>query len=419
MNGVRNLRLWRVHLTIAAIVVMVIAASVLIGVTRQRVGQFAPFYQDAGDAYSEQIVRNTVTNEIIGTENRGGSLIWTKGYAHSTTAPAHRLDYHPDGTVRYYSNRGLQAGLYAAVAAISPESFTAHPDIYFLTFRFVACLMLISCCAVFFGFLFNWHARYLGAMSLMSVTSGIGLFGANLYFQYWLMFAPLLAAPLLFQYGARAYLGAAFAGGLAYFATRYEFATTVALMWLLPVILARYQQPKAMVRLGILVFGVVCLSFVTAILLHLLSVMTLLGTDLSGASALVFEKLHMRVASFTNVPPPFSLGFVKGMLFRWTGPAFYIEDIFSMSKALLLAVFALTLWLDRSRLWWLLCAWALVTYASWYVFSYQHIMQHFDYDAMLFTCTVTLVMVLRICAGTDGLNVLQTGSPRTTYTNLL
>ena len=49
-------------------------------------------------------------------------------------------------------------------------------------------------------------------------------------------------------------------------------------------------------------------------------------------------------------------------------------------------------------------AWALITYVSWYVFSYQHIMLHIAYDSLIFAATVQLTVVMMIgMALRDGL----------------
>jgi len=383
-----------------AAAIVLISLSMLLGVTRMRDKTEDATYRDRGDAYSEHIVRNTVINDIAGKEHTGGSLIWTKGYEDPNlkTNP-HRYDYAPDGTKRYYSNRGAQAAFYTGIARIGPATFLAHSDAYFEVFRFVNCLMLTVCLAGFFAFTLGTGWKPLAAAAVMSVSSGVALFGANLYFFYWLMFLPLLAAPLLTGRDERLYIAAAFVGGLANFAVHYEFATTFTLMWVLPVILTRYDRVMAMLRLGALVFAAVCASFAIDIVLHLLSVMAIEQVDMAHASALVFEKLKMRVASLDNhVPPPFTLGFVKSVLYRWSDPAFHIEDIVSVSRFVVLVVFAALCLRDRSTAWRLAAGWAVATYASWYVLAYQHSMQHYAYDAMLFTCTVALVTVLRLFA---------------------
>lgn len=382
----------------AAVSIVLISVTLLIGVTRLYVPEPRLPYQDRGDPYSEQIVRNTVINNVIGKENIGGSLIWTRGYAGAGGVGAdHRYDYAAEGTKRYYSNRGLQQWVYTRVGLVSRGSFANGHDDYFTIFRLLNCILLTASLAGFFYITLGPQPIYLAATAVMSVSSGVALFGANLYFLYWLMFTPLLATAVLVRGGDRAYVAAAFIGGLAYFVVRYEFATTFALMWLLPVVLGRHERPAAMLSLGAAVFGAVCASFLVAVALHLISVMSIEHTDLRGAAALVFEKLGMRVASLdNNIPPPLTAGFVKAMLYRWSDPAFHVEDVFSVSKAVILAVFAAICAIDRSVVWRFVAAWAVATYASWYVFAYQHAMQHYPYDAMLFAPTISLVVVLRL-----------------------
>jgi hypothetical protein len=402
----------RVPIWAAVLAILVLSASIWGGISGLRI-PYPGHHQDRGDAYSEYIIRNTVINNVVGRENQGGSLIWTKGYfPENGVSEDHKIDYFPDKTIRYHSNRGLQQSVYTLIAKAAGNAFVKNPDRLFGFFRFVNCLILTSCFAVFFLAIAGRRPAFLAATAAMVLSSGAALFGANLYFMYWLMFTPLLAAPLLFSGRTTAYVAAAFVGGLAYFVVRYEFATTFTMMWLLPVILARSDRPRAMIMLGAAVFAAIVASFVLAIVMHLLNVAAIEHTNMSGAAAFVFEKLRMRVSSFDSVPLPFTVGFVKNILFRWGEPALAIKDVISLSKALVLVIFAWFCVTDRSLLWRLVAAWAVLTYASWFVLAYQHSMQHFHYDAMLFSCSITLVVVARLVARQDGLAIaVQAGAP--------
>ncbi|MFT6775174.1 MAG: hypothetical protein ACJA1L_002893 [Paracoccaceae bacterium] len=385
---------------LAMLAVVLIAAGMWLNVSRTTTidGTFAND-EDQGDPYSERIVRNTVQNSLLGVENKSGSLIRTRGYFEDVTPASKRLDYHADGTRRYHSQFGAQAWVYTRLAAIFGDGFTRNPDTVFQMFRFANCLLLATCFATFFAAVLKRRPTFLAAAALMSVSSGAALFSSNLYFMYWLMFTPLLVAPLLFAGRPLVYLAAAFIFGLAQFLVRYEFATTFALMWLLPVVLARHDRPAQLLRLGAAVFAAVCASFVAAVMLHHLRVAAVEGVTLTEASGLIFEKLSMRLVSTDGVAAPLSVAFFKNILFRWTDNGFAIEDLFSVSKALILAVFAWLCVVDRSASWRLTAVWAVATYASWYVFAYQHIMRHYVYDTMLFSCSIALAVVIRLFAG--------------------
>jgi hypothetical protein len=258
---------------LAMLAVVLIAAGMWLNVSRTTIdGTFAN-YEDQGDPYSERIVRNTVQNSLLGVENKSGSLIMTRGYFEQDVTPASkRLDYHADGTRRYHSQFGAQAWVYTRLAAIFGDGFAQNPDTVFQMLRFANCLLLATCFATFFAAMLKRRPAFLAAAALMSVSGGAALFSFNLYFMYWMMFTPLLVAPLLFAGRPLVYLAAAFIFGLAQFLVRYEFATTFALMWLLPVVLARHDRPAQLLRLGAAVFAAVCASFVAAVMLHHLRV---------------------------------------------------------------------------------------------------------------------------------------------------
>jgi len=148
-----------------------------------------------------------------------------------------------------------------------------------------------------------------------------------------------------------------------------------------------------------------CTGFVIAVVFHHYRVTLVEDVSFWGASELVFENVGLRLASLSQVPLPFSVAFMKDIAFRLTENAFAFEDVFSLSRALTLLLFVVfCAWL-RTREALLVLSWSLATYASWYVFAYQHIMQHYTYDGMLFSATVGLALVylaLRYISGANG-----------------
>lgn len=371
------------------VVLLALAISIFVGLSRQGDVVQDPRYPDRGDAYSEQIVRNTVINAFLGTENRDGSLIWTRGYPED-------ISFSPVETRRYHSQLGLQAALYKAAARLLPNPTEKKLSMMFDGFRLLNCLLLVSIIFIFFkAILPNERAALLATMT-MSLSSGLAIFGANLYWQYWLMFAPLLAVPVLLAGRSRLYLLMALVFGLLHFFVRYEFATTFALMWLLPVILASGRGLKRPVLVGAGGFAAVCTAFVIAIALHHYRVALVEGVSLREASRFVFENAGLRMASLENVPFPGSVAFFKNIAFRLSEDGFAFEDLFSLSRASVLFLVALIYAMSPDRQHLLILIWAIVTYGSWYVFGYQHIMQHFKFDTMLFSATLGLVFVYQV-----------------------
>jgi hypothetical protein len=86
---------------------------------------------------------------------------------------------------------------------------------------------------------------------------------------------------------------------------------------------------------------------------------------------------------------PGSIEFIKNLAARLTENAFAVVDVFTLSRGLI-GLSAIYLAFNSTEGRWLM-GWAVITYGSWYIFGYQHIMQHFAYDAMLFSCTIGIV----------------------------
>ena len=91
---------------------------------------------------------------------------------------------------------------------------------------------------------------------------------------------------------------------------------------------------------------------------------------------------------------PFSPGFFKYMIIRMTWTGITLPLIGSVTKLLLLLIFIFYAWKEKSGQYFPMFIWAISSYISWYVFAYQHIMWHTQFDSLLFTATIQLVLVL-------------------------
>lgn len=193
-------------------------------------------------------------------------------------------------------------------------------------------VFLISIFYIFFAAVLQNARIALAATFVMLISAGPATFGMDLYWQYWIMLAPLLSVPILIAGRTGLYLLLAFISGLLYFGTRYEFATTFALMWLFPVVLAANRGMKRPVPAAIGGFVAVCLSFVIALAYHHYRVSHVEEDTFSGASQFIFESLGLRMASLEGAPFPGSIAFLKNIAFRMTKNAFSFEDVFSLSR---------------------------------------------------------------------------------------
>lgn len=348
-------------------------------------GRFA----DQVDSFSEYLVRNSVIDRVRSGDPDPGYLVYTPGFEKG------EYGYTPGPTRRYYSNRAIQAVVFAWIGGRSPEFFLDHQAGFFQLFRLVNSMALAAAFLVFFVGWLGRNRLALGMALAMTLSGGACLFASNLYFMAWVMFSPLLCYPLVKRGSHGWYCLAAGVCSLAYFAMRYEFATTFALLWILPFLIRGVDGERPRWGFAALAFLCSCTGFAIALWWHHMSVAAATGGSLADASRLIFVTLETRVASLTNVPAPFSPAFFWSLLKRWSWAGFVIPLLAEFSKLAVLIAF-LALWhrFRRSRPSVLLAIWAVVTYLSWYLFSYQHIMLHLMYDSLIFAATVQLATVI-------------------------
>lgn len=348
-------------------------------------GRFA----DQVDSFSEYLIRNSVIDRVRLDRPDPGYLIYTPGFKAGDYA------YRSGPTERYYSNRGVQAVAFAWLGSLAPRFFLDHHAQVFQALRFLNALALAGCILVFF---IAWLGRNRLSLILaltMSLSGGVCLFASNLYFMAWVMFTPLLCFPLVKRERYGVYCLAAFLLSLANFSMRYEFATTFALLWIFPLLVKALNGSAMRWGYAGIAFLASCAGFGVALTLHHISVAGAIHGSPEQASRLIFVTLETRVASFANVPAPLTPGFFWALLKRWSWTGFAIPLLASVSKLFVLIAFA---WLWRRYRAWrgiaLLATWAVASYLSWYVFSYQHIMLHLMYDSLILACSVQLVTVM-------------------------
>ncbi len=371
--------------------ILTISITLWLNVTNQSTefgnghGKFA----DQVDSYSEYLIRNTVINNIVGTENQTGSLVQTKNYK------LEDYHYYPDHTQKYFSNRGVQVEFYKWIAKFNEDSFVKYQDTYFKAFRLLNCILITICFGVFF--LSTLGKNFFGVLAIIvfSLSGGIALFCANLYFCAWVLFSPLLFYPLLVKQRYKLYVLFALVFSILYFSIRYEFATTFALMWLFPILVQHCLSHKKLdYKLMAIVFLTVIFGFNIALLMHHQFIAHEMNITMKEASALIFSTLKMRVASVTGVSLPFSPGFFKYMIIRMNWVGFTLPLLGSITKFALLLIFIFYAWKEKSTNYLPVFVWAIAAYISWYIFAYQHIMWHAQFDSLIFVATIQLVLVL-------------------------
>jgi hypothetical protein len=381
------IRLLAARSSLAVFVLLCLLAAVSLGLnlTNQKTsyGTFGGLYEDQVDSFSEYLVRNTVRYGVETGDASAPNLYITAGYPDD-------FDYVAEGIRPYYSNRGIQANAYTWIALALGDRFTNHPKSFFSAMRFANALLISVIAFVFFGFLFGRTGLSAAAALVFTHLSGIALFSANLYFQAWAFLLPLAAYPLLSRGQSAAYLAAAFAGSTLYFTMRYEFATTFALLWLLPVLMTQAKP----VKLGLAAFVLSCAGFALALYMHHAHVAGALGITLGEATELILPSARTRTMTIEGVPIPFTSGFFVEMARRLNLAAFSLPFVVTLPKYVFWAIFvALALTARDQQVRWLLI-WAVIAYLSWYVFAYQHIMWHSQYDWLLFAVTIQLALLV-------------------------
>lgn len=375
----------RLRLSMFAALILLAGMALWLNLTMQSTayGNGDGRYEDQIDSFSEYVVRNSVIYGVERGDASSATMFLTAGY------PQH-YDYSSEGIYPYYSNRGAQSNVYTFIALALGHQSADDLSAFFTAARFVNALLVSVIAFVFFGSLLGMTGLAAVAALLFTLLSGIALFSSNLYFQLWTFLLPLAAYPLLLRGHATQYLFAAFVGSVVYFSIRYEFATTFAMLWILPVLI-KGTSPS---RLGIGAFFASCLGFTLALTSHHIQVAGSLGIGIGDASDLILSSMKLRTMSIEGVPVPFSSGFRWAIMDRYSWSGLSVPFVVIVPKTGFLLFFLLVSltvreWRDVQIL-----VWAVLTYISWYVFAYQHIMWHAPYDSLLFAVTIQLAMLV-------------------------
>ena len=351
-------------------------------------GRFA----DRVDSFSEYIIRNTITRNIVTKGNTSFLPIMTKGYTNSD------YTYYPDKPLKYYTNicfQTIPATVFAEIFRINTEKKLYT---YFSVFRFMNALLLsILLIGIFTCFC---HTQKLKTASLIPLvvgsSSGFIYFCQNMYFLSFLIILPafFIAVQLTTQGKYSKLL--VFIFGLLYFFRGYEFATVFALFSAFIAALFVPGKISKKIKSASLAFGLICLSFVLTTIVHGLIVLadSHWQLSLSESYRLAFGSLQYRTASINGVPPPFSNQFYTTMNTRLNCSAFSVmAKGFKLSElSVILLMLAGTIIrtgkMSHNEL--LIYLYGFFGYASWYIFAYQHIMWHDMYDWHIFALTTGL-----------------------------
>lgn len=376
---------------------------------RHDVGDGKGKYIDIVDSFSEYLVRDKIKNEILGTENKGVLLIIPRGY------PNNDYTYHADGTHFYYTNLALQA--YAASLAARGLNLKTEKqiDVFLAALRFINALLLALILSIFFRRILRDYRLGCAPLVpiLLSSLAGLVFFAQNLYFISPIFYAPFAFSAIAAGRWKNWALYASFTAlSFLNFSRGYEFATTYTINCVFSALCFTRGSNRHLIRVGIAIFASVCLGFLIAAIDHVLIVCHAIGrSSLRAGAELAFSSLTQRTASFDNVPVPFTTQFFDVIRGRMGDTAFvfpwFREWKLTEGNVFAIATIALLVRFHRlTRLEKLIFAWAPLSYVSWYVFGYQHIMWHFMYEWNIFAATIGIGFCILI---------LQYGSEITAY----
>jgi hypothetical protein len=378
--------------SIFLLLILLLATGLFFNFTKQSTdyGTSKGKFVDQVDSFSEYIIRNSVVHAIKNDLPDNSILIITKGYAKED------YSYYDEGIVNYYSNHGSQSILFINLLRLIKVGQDTELGPYFKAFRFVNCLLVAASILVFFVTVFGSNITAYTLAFFYSLSGGIALFSSNLYFMIWVLLTPLLCSPLLKMQSIKPYALSTLIFSFAYFSMRYEFATTFALLWLLPFAILRGSLISNWKSVALILL-MVCLGFGFAIFWHLAAVADALNLSFSQTVPIVFSSLKLRTLSFTDVPRPFTGLFFEDLLLRLGWVGFSLPHLFSISKLFVLCLTALMVrWMWSDRVSKRLISVSLLAYVSWYLFAYQHIMGHKIYDSLIFSTTIQLSFLILV-----------------------
>ncbi len=347
-------------------------------------------YADRADSFSEYIVRNTIKRNILNKQDSSFTPIVTRGYDKREYA------YTPDGYTRYVSNLALQTVPATILARLLSLDNEEKLDRFFSILRLANALLLsIFIVEIFLCYCRTQQNRLEFLIPLLvGCSSGLIFFSQNLYFASCLIVLPAfyIARQLCHHRSFNKYPILFF--GVAYFLRGFEFSTVFALLTAFSAALFTSGSMTRKMKAALLAFGLICLAFAAALILHVILVSADSGQSFGDTARNMLNNIQHRTQSTTGVPFPFGAQFVKVMNERWAYPAFSVtENGFALSQlgiiiTMLLGVISRARRItDNEKIIYL---YGFLGYASWYVFAYQHIMWHAMYDWYIFAMTMGL-----------------------------
>ncbi|VWD30986.1 hypothetical protein [Burkholderia contaminans] len=371
---------------------------------RHDVGDVKGKYIDIVDSFSEYLVRDKIKNEILGTENKGPLLIIPHGY------PNNDYNYYPGKTRLYYSNPALQAYVASLVARGLGLKTERQIDIFLAALRFANALLLALIICVFFRRIIKDYCLNCAPLApiLLSSLAGFVFFSQNLYFISAIFYAPLAySAIAVGRWKNRALYAGFVALSFLNFSRGYEFATIYTINGVFSALCFMRGSNRRLIQAGIVIFTSICFGFLIAAIDHVLIVCHAIDrSSLRAGAELAFSSLTERTASFDNVPLPLTTQFfevIRGRMgdtafvFPWFGEWKLTEgNVFAIASIALLVRFHRLTRLEK-----LIFVWAPLSYVSWYVFGYQHIMWHFMYEWNIFAATIGIgfcILILQYCS---------------------
>ncbi|EGU32217.1 hypothetical protein VIBRN418_14213 [Vibrio sp. N418] len=352
-------------------------------------------YEDRVDSSSDYLIRNTVKANILTEGSYHIFPIRTIGYSDGN------YDFNPNGMTSYTSNISFQTlplTFFANVFGFKNES---ELDDYFSLFRIVTAV-LFSILVTLLYFCFCYDASYKTHFLipfLVGGSAGFVFFAQNLYFLPILMvFPPVLMVFQLVFFGNKSKFWV-FVLSVIFFCRGYEFATVYSLLMAFLAFYFTRGDIRYKLSQGALVFGITCVSFVFSIFIHISLLSFDSGWELSFFDSLrtAFGSLTHRTLSVNGVVMPFTDAFYQTMWGRLSKVAFSWCDGFPNIKELYVIVFLflsilISSFSHRNLLnnITIIAAYGIVSYLSWYVFAYQHIMWHGMYDWYIFSLTLGL-----------------------------
>lgn len=355
-------------------------------------------YEDRVDSFSEYIVRNTITRNLLTHEDNSIIPIITKGYANGD------YSYYSDNYSKYYSNISLHTIPATLVAKLFHLNTESKLKIYFATLRLANALLLsYFLCSFCMYFCRTQKIKsHFVIPVVVGGSAGLIFFSQNLYFLSALMLMPAWLIAFQCHCGNRFSKLMLFFLGTIFFLRGYEFATVFTLLTSFSAAIFTEGDWRVKIKFTVIAFGIICLSFIFSALVYVVIISADSGWVLTfnESAHKAFASMKHRTASFDGVPRPFSPDFFNTMNERWHATAFSLTSgsiiISEKYVIILVAIAAFLRPKTISNVDKLIISYGFIGYLSWYVFAYQHIMWHPMYDWYIFSLTMGISFSLLI-----------------------